>query len=169
MKTNHLTLPTPRPGEQLWGIYYTDREYARTTGDPLLGVVAATTKTAAEETAVKQGLPDAWAHPLTDEQARSIRESATPALERPSVTRQPTTAELRTAIEVLKMLDQRINDHAAHSVIQLPETELGDRYAGHIEAQTIEQTGHIQRVVTQLQNWRDELFQQRKQQVAQSV
>jgi hypothetical protein len=81
----------------------------------------------------------------------------------------PTTAELRTAIEVLKMLDQRLNHHAAHSVMQLPETELGDRYAGHIEARTIEQTSHIEKVSMQLQNWRDELLQQRKQQVAQSV
>ena len=81
----------------------------------------------------------------------------------------PTTAELRTAIEVLKMLDQRLNDHAAHSVMQLPETALGDRYAAHIEAQTIEQTSHIERVSMQLQNWRDELLLERKQQVAQTV
>ena len=81
----------------------------------------------------------------------------------------PTTAELRTAIEVLKLLGQRLDDHAAHSVMQLPETELGDRYAAHIEAQTIEQTSHIEKVSTQLQNWRDELLQQQKRQIAQSV
>jgi hypothetical protein len=81
----------------------------------------------------------------------------------------PTTAELRTAIEVLKMLGQRLDDHAAHTVMQLPETELGDRYAAHIEAQTIEQTGHIEKVSMQLQNWRDELLQQQKKQIAQSV
>ena len=67
------------------------------------------------------------------------------------------------------MLGQRINDHAAHSVMQLPNTELGDQYAAHIEARTIEQTSHIEKVSMQLQNWRDELLQQRKQQVAQSV
>ena len=81
----------------------------------------------------------------------------------------PTTAELRTAIEVLKMLGQRLDNHAAHSVMQLPETELGDRYAAHIEAQTIEQTSHIEKVSMQLQNWRDELLQQQKKQIAQSV
>ena len=81
----------------------------------------------------------------------------------------PTTAELRTAIEVLKVLDQRLNDQATHSVMQLPETELGDRYAAHIEARTIEQTSHIEKVSTQLQNWREELLQQQKQRVAQSV
>lgn len=81
----------------------------------------------------------------------------------------PTTAELRTAIEVLKMLDQRLNDQAAHSVMQLPNTDLGDQYAEQIEARTIEQTSHIEKVSMQLQNWREELLQQQKQQVAQSV
>jgi hypothetical protein len=54
-------------------------------------------------------------------------------------------------------------------VIQLPNTDLGDQYAEQIEARTIEQTSHIEKVVVQLQNWRDELLQQRKQQVAQAV
>lgn len=81
----------------------------------------------------------------------------------------PTTAELRTTIEVLKMLDQRIHDHTAHSINQLPDTELGNTYAAHIKDQSIEQTSHIQKVATQVQNWRDELLQQRKLQVAQSV
>ncbi|MGO9537088.1 MAG: hypothetical protein ACLPYM_08265 [Limisphaerales bacterium] len=81
----------------------------------------------------------------------------------------PTTAELRTTIEVLKMLGQRLDDHAAHSVMQLPQTELGDQYAAHIQAQTTEQTSHIEKVSMQLQNWRDELLQQQKKQIAQSV
>ncbi|MGD0349121.1 MAG: hypothetical protein ABSB84_02235 [Verrucomicrobiota bacterium] len=81
----------------------------------------------------------------------------------------PTTAELRTAIEVLKKLGQRINEHAAHSVMQLPDTQLGDNYAAHIEARTVEQTSHIETVTTQLQNWRDELVQQNRQHVSQSV
>ena len=81
----------------------------------------------------------------------------------------PTTAELRTAIQVLRMLDQRLNEQAAHSVMQLPETELGDRYAAHIESRTIEQTSHIEKVAMQLQNWRDELLQEKKQHVVQSI
>ncbi len=81
----------------------------------------------------------------------------------------PTTAELRTAIEVLKMLGQRINEHSAHSVMQLPDTQLGDNYAAHIEARTIEQTGHIETVSAQLKNWRDELLQERRQHVCQSI
>jgi hypothetical protein len=81
----------------------------------------------------------------------------------------PTTSELRTAIEVLKMLDQRLNDHAAHSVMQLPDSELGERYAEHIEARTVEQTSHIEKVAMQLQNWRDELLQEKKLHVSQSI
>ena len=38
-----------KPGNQLWGIYHTDREYARVMGDPLRTVVEAPTKLAAEE------------------------------------------------------------------------------------------------------------------------
>ena len=82
---------------------------------------------------------------------------------------QPTTAEIRTAIEVLKMLGQRNQDHAAHSKEQLPRTALGRQYAEHIEAQTIEQTSHIEKVSMQLQNWREEFLQQQRQRVAQSV
>ena len=81
----------------------------------------------------------------------------------------PTTAELRTAIEVLKMLDKRNNEHAAHTVTQLPDTDLGDNYAAHLEAQTIEQSSHIEKISVQLKNWRDELMQQRRQSVSQSV
>lgn len=67
------------------------------------------------------------------------------------------------------MLDHRLNEHAAHSVEQLPGTDLGDRYAEQIEARTIEQTSHIEKVSAQLQNWREELLQQQKQLVSQSV
>ncbi len=115
-----IEMPTPKSGEELWGIYFTDREYARVMGDPLRAVIAAPTKIAAEEAATRLGLTDAWAHPLTAEQTKSIRESATRPPEQPRITMQPTTAELRTAIEVLKVLDQRLNDQAAHSVRQLP-------------------------------------------------
>jgi hypothetical protein len=81
----------------------------------------------------------------------------------------PTTAELLNAIEVLKKLGERINEHSAHSVMQLPETSLGDHYAGRIGGNTIEQTSRIETVADQLNNWRDELIQQRRQNVSQSV
>ena len=81
----------------------------------------------------------------------------------------PTNAELLNAIEVLKKLGERINTHAAHSVIQMPESSLGEHYAGRIGVNAIEQTSRIETVAGQLQNWRDELLLQRSQNVSQSV
>src|SRR6266567_8848611 len=54
---------TPKPGNQLWGIYYTDRECAHLLGDPLRTVIEAPTKRAAEEAAGKLGFESPWAHP----------------------------------------------------------------------------------------------------------
>jgi hypothetical protein len=55
---------------QLWGIYHTDREYARELGDPLRTTVEAPTKIAAEEAAAKLGFSDPWAHPVAPEVAK---------------------------------------------------------------------------------------------------
>lgn len=63
MRTN----ATLKSGKQLWGIYHTDREYARTLGDPLRTTVEAPTKIAAEEAAAKLGFSDPWAHPIASE------------------------------------------------------------------------------------------------------
>jgi len=60
---------TAKPGNQLWGIYYTDREYAREVGNPLRTVIEAPTKLAAEEAAMRLGFGDPSAHPVTSEQA----------------------------------------------------------------------------------------------------
>lgn len=68
MSTN--AAPRPKPGHQLWGIYYTDREYARIVGNPLCTVVEASTKLAAEKTDARLSFGDAWANPVTPEQAR---------------------------------------------------------------------------------------------------
>jgi hypothetical protein len=62
------TILTPKPGNQLWGIFYTDREYAREHGDPLRTVIEAPTKLAAEEEAARLGFGDPWAHPVTSDQ-----------------------------------------------------------------------------------------------------
>ncbi|MCI0541979.1 MAG: hypothetical protein L0Z50_42830 [Verrucomicrobiales bacterium] len=59
-----------KPSNQLWGIYYTDREYAREKGDPLRTVVEAPTQSAAEQAAARLGFSDAWAHPVTAEEAK---------------------------------------------------------------------------------------------------
>ena len=69
MKTNE-SASSENP---LWGIYYTDREYAREMGDPLRTVIEAPTKLAAEEEAARLGFGDPWAHPVTPEQARNAR------------------------------------------------------------------------------------------------
>jgi len=61
---------TPTPGNQLWGIYHTDREYARVIGDPLRTVVEAPTKLAAEEAAARLGFSEPWAHPVSPEEAQ---------------------------------------------------------------------------------------------------
>lgn len=81
----------------------------------------------------------------------------------------PTTAELRTAIEVLQKLGQRLNEHADHFKTQLPDTCIGSNYAAKTEVQTIEQTTRIEAVAAQLKNWRDELLEQRRHHVSQSV
>ena len=81
----------------------------------------------------------------------------------------PTTAQLRTAIEVLTKLGERLNTHAEHSVMQLSESPLGVHYAGRIEVGTIEQTSRIEAVATQLKDWRDELLQQERQCVSHHV
>ena len=63
------TTATLKPGNQLWGIYYTDREYARVMGDPLRTVVEGPNKLAAEEAAARLGFREPWAHPVTPQEA----------------------------------------------------------------------------------------------------
>ena len=57
-------------GRQLWGIYHTDREYARELGDPLRTVVEAPSKLIAEETAARLGFGDPWAQPVNSLKAK---------------------------------------------------------------------------------------------------
>ena len=73
-----------------------------------------------------------------------------------------TTAQLRTAIEVLTKLGERINTHAEHSVMQLSESPIGAHDAGRIEVGAIEQTSRIEAVATQLKDRRDALLQQER-------
>ena len=69
----------------------------------------------------------------------------------------PTRAELETAIEVLIQLGKRLNTEATHSIVQMPETQLGAYYAAEIRSQTLEQTLRLGAVATQLKNWLEEL------------
>src|SRR5947208_16929437 len=61
--------------------------------------------------------------------------------------RTPTTGQLRTAIEVLKNLGERINENAAHSVMQLPESSFDDQHAARITASAIKKTNQIETVI----------------------
>jgi len=51
----------------------------------------------------------------------------------------------------------------------MPNNSLGGHYAGRIGVNAIEQTSRIENVAEQLKSWREELLQQRKQNVSQSV
>ncbi len=68
-----MRIRTPQPGNQLWGIYHTDREYARVHGDPLRTVVEAPTKLSAEEVAARLGFGEPWAHPVTIEETKHVQ------------------------------------------------------------------------------------------------
>ena len=81
----------------------------------------------------------------------------------------PTTAQLRTAIEVLKKLGERLNTHAENSAMQLAESPVTAHQAAQIGVGAIEQTTRIEGVVTQLEQWRTELNQQRRQCVTHHV
>ena len=64
---------TVNADNKLWGIYHTDREYARTLGDPLRTTIEAPTKIAAEEAAAKLGFNNPWAHPIAPGIAKLTR------------------------------------------------------------------------------------------------
>jgi len=81
----------------------------------------------------------------------------------------PTTAQIHTAIEVLKILGERINTHAGDSVMQLAESHHGAHHARRIEVGAIEETTRIEAVAAQLKQWRDELGQERRQCVSHHV
>jgi len=81
----------------------------------------------------------------------------------------PTSTQLRTAIEVLKMLGERINNNAANAVMELPEAQHYDRHAANIEARSIEQISRIETVTGQLEDWRNQLQQQKRQCVSNHI
>lgn len=74
----------------------------------------------------------------------------------------PITAELCTAIKVLKQLVERLNANAEHSAMQLAESPVGTYRAGLISVSTIDSTSRVQGLVTQLEQWRSELNQHRR-------
>ena len=81
----------------------------------------------------------------------------------------PTTAQVRTAIEVLKKFGEHINRNASSLVVQLPDTHFGDHCAARLEVLKIEQVSRIQTLAAQLESWRDQLLQERRQWVSHRV
>jgi hypothetical protein len=81
----------------------------------------------------------------------------------------PSTAQIRTAIEVLKKLGEHINHNAVNTMIESSDSQLHEQQPGRIEARTIEQTTRIESVAAQLESWRNEMLQQGRQCVSHHV
>jgi len=81
----------------------------------------------------------------------------------------PSTAQIHTAIEVLKKFGEHINHNAVNAVVELSDSQLHDRQAGRQEVRTIEQITRIETVAGQLESWRNELLQQQSQCVSHHV
>ena len=81
----------------------------------------------------------------------------------------PTSTQIRTAIEVLKKYGEHLNNHASNLAVELTESAQTGHEAGRITTGTIEQTNRIETVAAQLEKWRDELMQQRRQCVSNHV
>jgi hypothetical protein len=81
----------------------------------------------------------------------------------------PSTAQIRIAIEVLKKYGEHLNHNAVNRVIELSDSQLHDQQPGRIEAGTIEQTTRIEAVAAQLEKWRNELVQERRQCVSNHI
>ena len=81
----------------------------------------------------------------------------------------PSTAQIRTAIEVLKKYGEHLNHNAVNTVVELSDSQLHDRQAGRHEVRTIEQITRIETVAAQLESWRNEMFQQQSQCVSHHV
>jgi hypothetical protein len=73
------------------------------------------------------------------------------------IMRTPTTAQVRTAIEVLKKLEERIDNHATFNTMQLPETRGGDDTAlfesSEVRAQLKEKLGGREIAMSRMQDW----------------
>jgi hypothetical protein len=81
----------------------------------------------------------------------------------------PSTIQIRTAIEVLKKYGEHLNHHASNLAVDLAESPQTIHDAGPITVGAIEQTTRIKTVAAQLEQWRDELMQQRRQCVSNHV
>lgn len=75
----------------------------------------------------------------------------------------PSATQIRTAIEVLEKLRERINEYAARSARQIPNYSLAGHIAGQIGLNAMEQTKQVQEITGLLKTWHGELEHRRKQ------
>ncbi len=71
----------------------------------------------------------------------------------------PTAYEIRIATSVLDRLRKRIDKEAATRVMHLPDSTFGDRQAAQLEARTLQQSGRIEAVIAQLNEWSETIRQ----------
>lgn len=78
----------------------------------------------------------------------------------------PTTAQIRTAIEVLEKLGQRVNKTAARSLSQIPPCNGAGQVASQISTDAMEQTKQVKAITGLLQTWYGELERKQKHSVS---
>jgi hypothetical protein len=81
----------------------------------------------------------------------------------------PTTTQIQTAIEVLQKLGERIKEHAARSVRQMPSSSQAGQILGQIGVNAMEQTKQVEDLTGLLKTWHGELDQRRRQNVSQHI
>jgi hypothetical protein len=81
----------------------------------------------------------------------------------------PTTIQIRTAIEVLQKLGERINEHASRSLRQIPPSNVSGQLAAQISVNAKEQTKQVGEITGLLQTWRIQLEQQQRQTISHHV
>jgi len=72
----------------------------------------------------------------------------------------PTTTQLGTAIEVLQMLEARIQSRAEHAAMHSTDSPVSPRESRRVECNALEQTTRIEGVIAQLEQWRTEVSQE---------
>ena len=68
----------------------------------------------------------------------------------------PATAQICTAIEVVRNFGEHINHIAANLVVPLPDKQFSDHRVARVEALRIAQISRTQTLAAQLKNWRDQ-------------
>ena len=147
-----------RAPSQFWGIYFTDREYARELGDPLRTVIKAPTKEAAETEALRLGFETPWAHPITPDRIRHahwlpFRHARHERIHSASSNQEifPSPEEVHTAIKVLRRLTQDIQTR-----------RTGENRVGSPESGDSKETFRgIELAISRLNDWKLTLPQSR--------